>query len=168
MNPLKQDIERAELDILVGASAQSIVMVEGEAKEVSETDMLEAIKIGHEAVQKHVEAQLKLAELFGGRKAWRDYPKPASNLDVKEKVYSAFKEKIYTVASSGAAKTERKLAFAAIKDELKGMIEGFEKEEDQKLAKKYYSDLEYDIVRNLILDEGKRLDGRKTDEIRPI
>jgi len=143
-------------------------MVEGEAKEVSEADMLEAIKIGHEAVQKHVEAQLKLVELLGGKKTWREYPKPASNLDVREKVYSVFKEKIYTVASSGGAKTERKLAFAAIKDELKAMIEGFENEEDQKLAKKYYNDLEYDIVRNLILDEGKRLDGRKTDEIRPI
>src|SRR6185503_9523946 len=99
VNPLKQDIERAELDILVGASAQSIVMVEGEAKEVSEADMLEAIKIGHEAVKKHVEAQLKLAELCGGKKAWREYPKPASNPELKEKIYSSFKEKIYTVAS---------------------------------------------------------------------
>src|SRR5205085_1748467 len=108
--------------------------------------------------------QLKLAELCGGKKSWRNYQKPASSDEVKEKVYSAFKEKVYKVAGSGAAKTERKRGFSAIKDELKAMIEGWESETDQKLAKKYYSDLEYEVVRNLILDEGKRLDGRKTDE----
>jgi len=168
VNPPKQDIEKAELDIIVGASGKSIVMVEGEAKEVSEADLLDAIKVGHEAVQKHVEAQLKLVELCGGKKVWRNYPKPDTNPDVKEKIYSAFKEKIYDVAGKGLGKTERKLAFSAIKDELKAMIEGWENEEDQKLAKKYYGDLEYEVIRNLILDEGKRLDGRKSDEIRPI
>lgn len=168
VNPPKQDIEKAELDVIVGASAKSIVMVEGEAKEVSEADLLEAIKVGHEAVQQHVEAQLKLVELCGGKKMWRNYPKPDTNPDVKEKIYSVFKEKIYDVAGKGLGKTERKLAFNAIKDELKVMIEGFENEEDQKLAKKYYGDLEYEVIRNLILDEGKRLDGRKSDEIRPI
>ena len=168
VNPAKQDIERAELDIIVGASEKSIVMVEGEAKECSEEDMLEAIKTGHEAVKLQVAAQLKLAELFGGRKVWRDYPKPATNDEIKEKVYSAFKDKIYSIAKSGSSKSERKLAFGNLKDELKTMVESWENADDQKLAKKYYNDLEYDIVRNLILDEGIRLDGRKTDEIRAI
>lgn len=168
VNPSKQDIEKAELDIIVGASANSIVMVEGEGKEVSEADLLEAIKVGHEAVQKHVEAQLKLVELCGGKRMWRNYPKPDSNPEIKEKIYSAFKQKIYDVAGKGLGKTDRKLAFSAIKDELKAMIEGWENEEDQKLAKKYYNDLEYEVIRNLILDEGKRLDGRKSDEIRSI
>jgi polyribonucleotide nucleotidyltransferase len=168
VNPSKQDIEKADLDILVGASEKSIVMVEGEAKEVSEADLLEAIKIGHEAAKTHVNAQLKLAELFGGKKPWREYEKPASSEEIKGKVYTAFKDKVYKVASSGAGKTERKLAFNALKVELKTMIEGLENDVDKKLTKKYYNDLEYDVVRDLILDEGKRLDGRKTDEIRSI
>jgi polyribonucleotide nucleotidyltransferase len=130
--------------------------------------MLEAIKVGHEAVKKHIEAQLKLAELAGGKKAWRDYPKPPSNNEIKEKIFSAFQGKVYEVAKSGLGKNERKQGFGLIKDELKAMIEEWESEEDQKLAKKYFADLEYEVVRNLILDEGKRLDGRKTDEIRDI
>ncbi len=168
VNPAKQDIEKAELDIIVGASDKSIVMVEGEAKECSEADMLEAIKTGHEAVKNQIAAQLKLAELFGGKKAWREYPKPLSSDEIKEKVYSTFKDKIYNIAKSGSGKSERKKSFGELKDELKAMIESWENEDEQKLAVKYYHDLEYDIVRNLILDEGIRLDGRKTDEIRNI
>jgi len=168
VNPAKQDIERAELDVIVGASEKSIVMVEGEAKESSEADMLEAIKTGHEAVKIQIAAQLKLAELNGGKKAWRDYPKPLSSDEIKSNIYSTFKDKIYKIAKSSSSKTERKKAFDQLKDELKTMTESWENEDEQKLAKKYYSDLEYEIVRNLILDEGIRLDGRKTDEIRPI
>jgi polyribonucleotide nucleotidyltransferase len=168
INPTRQDIDKAELDVIIGGSENSIVMVEGEGKEFSEADMLEAIKIGHEAVKKQIAAQLKLAELFGGKKAARDYPKPASSEEVKKKVYDAFKERVYNVCKSGAPKTERKAGFNTIKEELKTMIAEWESETDQKLAKKYYGDLEYETMRNLILDEGKRLDGRKTNEIRPI
>ncbi|MFI5134549.1 MAG: polyribonucleotide nucleotidyltransferase, partial [Chitinophagales bacterium] len=168
VNPAKQDIEKAELDIIVGASEKSIVMVEGEAKECSEADMLEAIKAGHEAVKVQIAAQLKLAELHGGKKTWRDYPKPLTSEEIKEKIYSTFKDKIYSIAKSRSGKTERKKAFDQLKDELKAITESWESEDEQKLAKKYYNDLEYEIVRNLILDEGIRLDGRKTDEIRPI
>src|SRR5262249_31157570 len=137
VNPPKQDIEKAELDIMVGASEKSIVMVEGEAKECSETDMLEAIKIGHEAVRRQIDAQLKLAELIGGKKQWREYPKPFSSDEIKEKIYSAFKEKIYNIAKSGSGKTERKNAFSQLKDELEAMIDSWENDEEQKLAKKY-------------------------------
>jgi polyribonucleotide nucleotidyltransferase len=168
VDPAKQDIERAELDIIVGASGKSIVMVEGEAKECSEADMLEAIKMGHEAVKIHIDAQLKLVELMGGKKAWRDYPKPLSSDEIRNKVWEAFREKVYSVAKSGLGKNQRKAAFSQIKTELNEMIGGWESEDEQRLAKKYYGDLEYEVVRNLILDEGIRLDGRKTDEIRPI
>ncbi|MBX7139450.1 MAG: polyribonucleotide nucleotidyltransferase [Chitinophagales bacterium] len=168
VNPAKQDIERAELDIIVGASGKSIVMVEGEAKECSEEDMLEAIKMGHQAVKVHIDAQLKLVELIGGKKPWRDYPKPLTSDEIRNKVWAAFREKVYSVAKSGLGKNERKAAFSQIKTELNEMIGGWESEDEQRLVKKYYGDLEYEVVRNLILDEGIRLDGRKTDEIRPI
>lgn len=168
VNPTKQEIERAELDIMVGASASSIVMVEGEAKEVSEADMLEAIRVGHEAVQVHCKAQLELVEMCGGKKPFREYQKPPQSTDIKEKIYSNFKDKVYQVAKTPSGKGERKAAFSALKDELKAMTAEWESEEEVKLAKKYYSDLEYEVVRNLILDEGIRLDGRKTDEVRPI
>lgn len=168
INPAKQDIANAELDIIVAASQNSIVMVEGEAKEVSEADMLEAIKAGQQAISIQCKAQLDLAALAGGKKAFRAYAKPEQKDEIKKKVEEAFRDKIYQVAKSGKNKSERKGDFAILKDELKAMVAGYEKEEEAKLAKKYYNDLEYDIVRNLILDEGHRLDGRKTDEIRPI
>jgi polyribonucleotide nucleotidyltransferase len=168
VNPAKQDIEKADLDIIVAGSESSIVMVEGEAKEVSEADMLEAIRTGHAAIQNHCRAQLELAELAGGKKPFRNYTKPAQSEEIKKQVYDLFREKIYNVAKSGLGKGERKSAFSTLKDELKLMTEGWENEVDVKLAKRYYNDLEYDIVRNLILDEGHRLDGRKTDEIRNI
>jgi polyribonucleotide nucleotidyltransferase len=168
VNPAKQDVVNAELDVIVAASQNSIVMVEGEAKEVSEADMLEAIKAGQQAISIQCKAQLELADLAGGKKQFRAYPKAEQSAEIKQKVEQAFRDKIYQVAKSGKNKSDRKGEFATLKDELKAMVASWEKEEEAKLAKKYYNDLEYDIVRNLILDEGHRLDGRKTDEIRPI
>jgi polyribonucleotide nucleotidyltransferase len=168
VNPSKQDIEKADLDVIVAGSSSSIVMVEGEAKEVAEADLLEAIRIGHEAIKIQCQAQLDLAALCGGKKGFREYEKAPHSQEIKDKVYTAFKEKVYQVAKSGAGKTERKLGFSAIKEELKVLVTDWENESDVKLAKKYYSELEYDVIRNLILDEGIRLDGRKTDEVRSI
>ncbi|MBK6481702.1 MAG: polyribonucleotide nucleotidyltransferase [Chitinophagales bacterium] len=168
VNPSKQDIEKADLDVIVAGSSSSIVMVEGEAKEVAEADLLEAIRIGHEAIRIQCQAQMDLAALCGGKKPFREYEKAPHSQEIKDKVYAAFKDKVYQVAKSGAPKTERKLRFSAIKEELKALVAEWENEADVKLAKKYYSDLEYDVIRNLILDEGIRLDGRKTDEVRAI
>ncbi|MGB3076750.1 MAG: polyribonucleotide nucleotidyltransferase [Chitinophagales bacterium] len=168
VNPAKQEIDKADLDIIVAGSAGSIVMVEGEAKEVSEADMLEGIKVGHEAIKLHCQAQLELAALCGGKKPFREYEKAAQSQEIKDKVTEAFKDKVYQVAKSGASKSDRKSAFGAIKEELKAMVADWENDTEIKLAKKYFSDLEYDVIRNLILDEGIRLDGRKTDQVRAI
>jgi len=166
VNPLRADIERAELDILVGASATSVVMVEGEAKEVSEADFLEAIKIGHEAVKLHCKAQLELRAKVGITTI-REYQKPAVDEDLKKKIYDEYRTEVYAVAASGVSKDKRKVGFTAIKDKIKAQYA--EAEVGQlKLAKKYYSELEYDVMRDMILDDSKRLDGRKMDEIRPI
>lgn len=167
INPTKEALEKATLDIIVGASATSVVMVEGEAKECSEADMIEAIKTGHEAIKLHCKAQLELCELLGGRKPARAYKPAPSNEEIKAKVYELFKEKVYNVCKSKLPKTERKLAFGALKDELKAVF-AEATDEELALAKKYYSDLEYEVMRNMILDEGIRLDGRGTTDIRPI
>lgn len=166
VNPTIEEVAKAELDIIVGASATSVVMVEGEAKEVSEADMIEAIKTGHEAVKKQVAAQLELVKKKG-EKAKRDYPKPPVNEEIKKKVYDSFKDKVYKIASSGLTKDGRKDGFKAIKDEIKTLYAEAE-DGELKLALKYYGDLEYDVMRRMILDENKRLDGRKLDEVRPI
>ncbi len=166
VNPLRADIERAELDIMVGASETSVVMVEGEAKEVSEADFLEAIKVGHEAVKQHCQAQKDLRSKVGIM-GFREYEKPATDEELKKKIYDEYRAKVYAVASSGVGKNERKIGFTAIKEEIKTQYAEAE-EGVLKLAKKYYSELEYDVMRDMILDESKRLDGRKLDEIRPI
>ncbi|MBA3648821.1 MAG: polyribonucleotide nucleotidyltransferase [Chitinophagales bacterium] len=168
VNPLKSEMEKAELDVIVGASRESIVMVEGEGKEASESDLLEAIRVGHQAVQAHCKAQMELLELCGGKKPAREYKKPPQSEDIKQKIYSSFSEKLNNIARKGLGKTERKAAFNSLKEDLKAMMETWEGDNEKKLGKKYYGDLEYEVVRNLILDEGIRLDGRKTNEIRPI
>ncbi len=167
INPTKEVLETATLDIIVGASATSIVMVEGEAKECSEADMVQAIKAGHDAIKIHCKAQLDLCELLGGRKAPRTYKLAPSNEEIKAKVYELFKDKVYNVCKSKSPKPERKKAFSKLKDELK---EAFAEAGDEEitLAKKYYTDLEYEIMRNMILDEEIRLDGRGLTEVRPI
>lgn len=167
INPTKEALESATLDVIVGASSSSIVMVEGEAKECSEADMVQAIKTGHEAIKMHCQAQLELCELLGGRKAHRAYKPAPSNEDIKHKISELFKTKVYNVCKSNLPKSERKAAFSALRDELKAVFS--ESTDDElALAKKYYADLEYDIMRNMILDEGTRLDGRNTTQVRPI
>ncbi|MCS6917909.1 MAG: polyribonucleotide nucleotidyltransferase [Chitinophagales bacterium] len=168
VNPAKQDVDKAELDIIVGATDSSIVMVEGEARECAEADLLQALQVGHQAIRLHVEAQLRLAELAGGKKPWRNYVKPHENPELNQLIRDRFHEKIYQIAKSALPKNERKTAFSALRDEVSELAKAFENEADKKLAKKYLEDLEYEVVRNLLLDEGIRLDGRKTDEIRPI
>jgi polyribonucleotide nucleotidyltransferase len=167
VNPPKADIARAELDVIIAGTDSSIMMVEGEAKEVSEQDMVEAIRTGHAAIKKQCKAQLELAELFGGKKQVREYPKPIQNDEIHEKINSLFREKVYSVCKKGLDKTGRKAAFNLIKEELKNAF-AETTEEEQSLAKKYYHDLEYDVMREMILNDSIRLDGRKTNEIRPI
>ena len=167
VNPNRADLERAEMDIIVGASIDSIVMVEGEAKEVSETDMVTAIKVGHDAVILACKAQMELLTQLGGRKATREYTKPATNEEIKNKVNELLRTKVREVCLSGQDKNGRKAAFNSLKDELK-IAFAESTPEELKLAKKYYSDLEYEEMRGMILNDGKRLDGRKTTEVRPI
>jgi len=167
INPTVSALEKASLEFIVAGSAQDIVMVEGEAKEISETEMVEAIAFAHEAIKKQVAGQIELANLVGSQEK-RDFNHEPSNPELKEAIYAATYEKVYEVAKSKSSKHERTEKFAEIGQSFFETM-GDEIDEDTEfLMKKYYHDVQYDAVRNLVLDEGIRLDGRDVRTVRPI
>jgi len=167
INPTVSALENASLEFIVAGSAQDIVMVEGEAKEISETEMVEAIAFAHEAIKKQVAGQIELANLVGSQEK-RDFNHEPSNPELKDAIYAATYEKVYEVAKSKSSKHERTEKFAEIGQSFFETM-GDEIDEDTEfLMKKYYHDVQYDAVRNLVLDEGIRLDGRDVRTVRPI
>jgi len=168
INPLISQMPECDMEIMVAASAKDIVMVEGEMKEISEEVMLEAIKFAHEVIKRQIQAINEFADLVG-RKPKRVYNHETNDEDLKKAVHKATYDKAYAVAKSGNKnKSERGAAFKKIVEEFAATLS----EEDQKskagLIKKYYHEVEWEAVRRVVLDERIRLDGRKTDEIRPI
>jgi len=167
INPSRSQLAESDIDMIIGASADSVMMVEGEMDEISEEEMVEAIKFAHEAIKKQIDAQMKLADAFG-RKEVREYEQGAEDGELEKKIHDLAYDKVYAVAKAGSAKHERSTAFAAIKDEIKATYSEEELEEKGHLISDYYRKAEKAAVRDLTLNEGMRLDGRKTDEIRPI
>lgn len=171
INPLLSDLERATLDFIVGGTATDIVMVEGEAKEISEAEMVEAIAFAHETIKRQVQAQLELMQL-AGKTVKREYSHEPSNPELRDRIFAATYDQVYAVAKSALPKHERSERFNAIGDELvQSLLAPDQTELDEEtafLVKKYYHDVQYDAVRNLILNEGIRLDGRDVRTIRPI
>jgi polyribonucleotide nucleotidyltransferase len=153
--------------MMIGASADSVMMVEGEMDEISEEEMTEAIKFAHEAIKAQCAAQERLAEAFG-KKEVREYEPERADEDLAQKVHDMAYDKVYAVAKAGSAKHERSAAFSEIKDEIVDSFTEEEQEEYGGLISKYYRQAEKAAVRDLTLNEGLRLDGRKTNEIRPI
>src|SRR5690554_2890081 len=152
--------------MMIGASKDSVAMVEGEMDEISESEMLEAIKIAHEAIKKQVEAQERLRAQLN--LSYRDYDKEKSDENIQKKVFDFAYDKSFEIASSASAKHERSEKFAELGEEIKALFTEEELEENGDLVHKYFHDVQKDAVRNLILDKGIRLDGRTTNEIRPI
>ena len=169
INPSSEQLEKADIDLMVGASADSVAMVEGEMSEVSEAEMIEAIKIGHEAIKIQCTAQLELAAKVGVSAEKRDYCHETHNEKLKERIKKETYKPVYEVAAEGLKKDERSAKFKSVKTEWIASLSEEEVEEyDTKLINLYYHDVEKEAVRNLVLSERKRLDGRKTTEIRPI
>lgn len=167
INPSVSDIQRADIELMVGASIDSVVMVEGEMNEVSEAEMLEAIQFAHEAIKAQCQAQIELAEMVGKTEK-RVYSHETHDDELRQKVYDATYEKAYAVAKRGSAnKSERKEGFGAVLEEFVASL-GEEHGYDMGLIKTYYHDVEKEAVRNMILSDRTRLDGRQLDEIRPI
>ena len=169
INPSSKDLENADIDLMVGASIDSVAMVEGEMNEASESEMIEAIKAGHEAIKLQCEAQLELAAKAGVSSVKREYSHEIHDESLKEKIKKDTYDKVYKVACKGLSKEERSSKFKEVKTEWIELLTEDELEMyDPNLINKYYHDVEKEAVRNLVLSERKRLDGRKTDQIRPI
>ena len=168
VNPTFEQMESADMDIMVAATYDNIMMVEGETKEVSESDLLEAMKVAHEAIKVHCKAQMELMEEVGST-VKREYCHEVNDEELRALVHEACYAKAYEVAASGNNdKHGRGEAFEAIREEFKTRFTEEELEEKGALIDRYYHDVEKEAMRRCILDEGKRLDGRKTTEIRPI
>lgn len=168
INPTFEQLENADLELMVGATYDNIMMVEGEMKEVSEQDLLAALKAAHEAIKEQCKAQMELAEAAGAT-VKREYCHEVNDEDLRKDVHDKCYDKAYAIAKTGAAdKHWRQDSFDAICQEYIDSLPEEEQEEKAPLVKRYYHDVEKEAMRRCVLDEGIRLDGRKTTEIRPI
>ena len=168
INPTYTQNENADLDIMVGATYDNILMVEGEMKEVSEADMLEAIKFAHAEIKKHCLAQMELSKELG-KDVKRTYCHETNDEALREKVIAETYDKAYAIARERSAKHERSEKFEALEEEFCAQFTEEELVEKRPLIKRYFhDDVLKKAMRNMILDEGIRLDGRHTTEIRPI
>ena len=168
INPTFDQLEKADMELMVGATYDNIMMVEGEMNEVSEADLLAALKAAHEAIKIQCKAQLELAEAAGAT-VKREYCHEVNDEDLRNDVHQKCYDKAYAVAKAGCAdKHWRAESFEAICNEYIESLPEEERDEKTPLVKRYYHDVEKEAMRNCVLDEGIRLDGRKTTEIRPI
>ncbi len=169
VNPTRSALENATIDVIVAATMENITMVEGESEECSEEELVEAIKIGHEAIKKQCQAQIDLAKKFGAPSEKRAVEEGPSDEDLKKQIEAACKEDFMKVVkSANPNKHERKEAFKAVKEKFIESLGEEVEEETLKLAKEYLGKLEKESVREVILKEKIRLDGRALNEIRPI
>ena len=168
INPSRNQLIESDIDMVVGASQESVMMVEGEMKECSENEMIDAIKIAHAAIKNQINAQNNLVEKVG-KKEIREYDLEENDDDLYKQVLKLAYKKCYEIARKGTKKEERSKSFNDLKDEIVENISNSE-EDDEKinLIKKYFSKVQKEAVRELVLSEGLRLDGRATDQIRPI
>ncbi|MCC6289022.1 MAG: polyribonucleotide nucleotidyltransferase [Chitinophagaceae bacterium] len=167
VNPSRTQLANADMDFIIGATEKNLMMVEGESKECSEEDLVKALEVAHEAIKIQIKAQHELRDKKGVTTK-REYEKPVVKEDLLEKVKAFAAQKVYEISKSGTAKHERSDAYTALKNELLLTLGEEPADEDVKLTKKYYDDLQWETVRNMILDDRTRLDGRKLDEVRPL
>ena len=167
INPTFEQAEKADIELMVGATYDNIMMVEGEMNEVSEAELLEALKVAHEAIKAQCLVQEELAKELSVVK--REYCHEVNDEDLRKDVHEKCYDKAYAIAKAGCAdKQWRNESFKKIEEEYLETIPEEEREEKAPLVARYYHDVEKEAVRRCILDEGIRLDGRKTNEIRPI
>ena len=168
INPSRSQLEVSDIDMMVGASEDSVVMVEGEFDQISEEEMTEAIKFAHEEIIKQIKAQKNLAKQLGIPEEKREYNKAIEDSDLEKRIEKDYYDKCYEIAKKGLPKTERSDLFNNLKEELLSTFNEEEIEEKEKLINNYFSKTQKKAVRDLVLNEGIRLDGRKPSEIRPI
>ena len=167
INPTRSQLAETTLDFIIAATEKNLMMVEGQAKECSEEELVEALELAHAAIRKQIKAQEELRDKVGVKEK-RDYKKPLHKDELQQMVNNAAKDKVYQISRSGSAKAERTTAYDALKEELVASLGEEALPEDKKLVKKYFEDLKWEVVRNMILDDQVRLDGRKLDQVRPL
>ncbi len=167
INPSREQLDSSDIDIMIGASEDSVAMVEGEFDEISEEEMLDAIAFGHEAIKVQIKAQIALAEAVG-KKETRSYDEEDKDDTLESQIHKSTYQKYYDIAKKGLSKSERSEQFSEIKEESKASFSDEDLEEKGDLISKYNNSAQKKAVRDLVLEEGIRLDGRKTTDIRPI
>ncbi|HZF66355.1 MAG TPA: polyribonucleotide nucleotidyltransferase, partial [Chitinophagaceae bacterium] len=175
INPTRAEMEKSDMDFIIAATEKNIMMVEGEAKECSEAELVKALEVAHEAIKVQIKAQQELRDLVGvGPK--RDYPRPEQNEVLRQRVEDFARERMAAFSKANLPKTERKEAYRKIYEDLKEVLgqeanlpEGEEIGDDvKKMVKNYLSDLQYEVVRDMILNDRIRLDGRGLEDVRPL
>lgn len=167
VNPTRSQLENSDMEFIIAATNKNIMMVEGESEECNEEDLIKAIELAHDAIKIQVKAQEELRSIVGVTSK-RDYTKPYRNEELNQKVIAFAKDKIYQVSASALSKHERMDAFNKIEEELKAHLGEELPDQDKKLIGHYFGDLQYHVVRDMILNDRKRLDGRGTEDIRPL
>lgn len=167
INPTRAQLAKDDMDFMVAASEKNLVMVEGEAQECSEEDLVKALQLAHDAIRIQIKAQEQLRAAVGvtGK---RDYPKPVQKEELQQKVIAFAKDKVYQISRSASPKAVRSDELDKIKRELIDSLGEEAPQEDIILVKKYYEDLKWEVIRNMILDDSHRLDGRSLEQVRPL
>ena len=168
INPSKSQLEESDIDIMVGASQDSVVMVEGEFDEISEEEMTDAIKFAHEEIKRQIDAQKKLVKQAGISSEKREYDGAEEDQELESEISEKVYQKSYDIAKKGLSKNERSELFGSLKDELVDSYDEDTLEEKKDLIIKYFNKAQKKAVRDLVLNEGIRLDGRETESIRDI
>jgi len=167
VNPTRAELAKADFEFLIAATEKNLMMVEGEAKECSEEELVDALQLAHEAIRVQITAQLQLRDKKGVTSK-REYKKPPVNDEINQKVIAFAKDKVYAISKSASSKAERTDAYSLLKDELIASFGEELTDGDKKLVKKYYEDLKWEVVRNMMLEDRVRLDGRQLDQVRPL
>lgn len=166
VNPTRSQLKECDMDFIIAATDKNIMMVEGEAKECQEEDLVKALELAHKAVQSQIAAQAELRDKVGVT-AKRDYTKPYRNEELEKRIIELAKDKMHAIAASRSAKHERSDAFSKLHDEVKEAL-GELSDEDAPLVGFYFGELQYHVVRDMILDQRVRLDGRDLVTVRPL
>ena len=167
VNPTRPQMAKADMDFIIAASEKNLMMVEGGAQQCGEEDLVKALELAHNAIRIQIKAQQEL-RAAAGVTGKRDYTKPVQKEEIQQKVIALAKDRIYEVSRAASSKAVRTDELDKIKKEIIESLGEDAADEDVKLAKKYYEDLKWEVVRNMILDDNKRLDGRSMEQVRPL
>ncbi len=167
VNPTRSELASADMDFMIGATHKNLMMVEGESKECSEADFVKALEVAHDAIRTQITAQEQLREKAGVQ-GKRDYTKPLTDDAIHQKVTALASDRVYAISKSGTSKADRSKAYDELKKEVIESLGVDATDVQKKLAKKYFEDLKWEVVRNMILDDKIRLDGRSLDQVRPL